>query len=75
MNLMDNVFFEDFYALVDDIALDPEVKVVVFNSSVEGFFIAHFDVLNPVSPDFSGPAYWGNLIRLANLPVLTVAAI
>ncbi|KAI0440374.1 ClpP/crotonase-like domain-containing protein [Xylaria telfairii] len=74
-NLMDNGFFEDFYSLVDNIAGDPDVKVVVFDSNVEHFFIAHFDVLNPVSPEFTGPAYWGNITRLANLPVLTIAAI
>ncbi|TGJ85577.1 hypothetical protein E0Z10_g3227 [Xylaria hypoxylon] len=74
-NLMDNAFLEDFFSLVDDIAADPEVKVVVFNSSVEDFFIAHFDILNPVSPELVGAAYWGNVTRLANLPVLTVAAI
>ncbi|KAI0433895.1 ClpP/crotonase-like domain-containing protein [Xylaria sp. FL1042] len=73
-NLMDNAYFEAFYALVDDIAADPDVKVVVFNSSVEDFFVAHFDILNPVSPDLTGN-YWGNVTRLANLPVLTVAAI
>ncbi|KAI1745737.1 ClpP/crotonase-like domain-containing protein [Xylaria scruposa] len=74
-NVMDNAFFEDFYSLVDNIADDPDVKVVVFDSSVEQFFISHFDLLNPVSPDLTGPAYWGNVTRLANLPVLTVAAI
>ncbi|KAI8945995.1 ClpP/crotonase-like domain-containing protein [Xylaria longipes] len=74
-NLMDNALLTDFFSLIDNIAGDPDVKVVVFDSNVEHFFIAHFDVLNPVSPDLLGPAYWGNFTRLANLPVLTVAAI
>ncbi|KAI3316666.1 ClpP/crotonase [Xylariaceae sp. AK1471] len=75
LNLENNAWFKDFYNLVDEIANDPNVSVVVFDSSAENFWIAHFDVFNPVSPEFTGPAYWGNVTRLANLPVLTVAAI
>ncbi|KAI0182763.1 ClpP/crotonase-like domain-containing protein [Xylaria flabelliformis] len=74
-NFMDNAFIKEFFSLIDNIADDPEVKVVVFDSSAEHFFIAHFDIINPISPDLAGPAYWGNITRLADLPVLTVAAI
>ncbi|KAI1111153.1 ClpP/crotonase-like domain-containing protein [Nemania sp. NC0429] len=74
-NLIDNTFLREFYSLIDDIEVDPEVKVVVFDSSVDNFFIAHYDILTPADIDVAGPAYWGNYTRLANLPVLTVAAI
>ncbi|KAI1746953.1 ClpP/crotonase-like domain-containing protein [Xylaria castorea] len=74
-NLIDNTFLQEFHSLIDDIEVDPEVKVIVFDSSVEDFFIAHYDILSPADIDVAGPAYWGNYTRLANLPVLTVAAI
>ncbi|KAH8883501.1 ClpP/crotonase [Thozetella sp. PMI_491] len=74
-NIQDNAFFSSLYATIDQIATDPDVRVVVFDSNAEHFFIAHFDIINSVSPEFTGPAYWGNLTRLANLPVLTIAAV
>jgi hypothetical protein len=45
--------------------------------SVQDFWIAHFDILNPIPTSLipGSGAYWGNVTRLANLPVLTVAAI
>ncbi|KAI3321573.1 ClpP/crotonase [Xylariaceae sp. AK1471] len=75
LNIVDNNFFESFYALIDEIVDDPDVKVVVFDSSAEHFWIAHFDIVNAVSPENTGPAYWEKLTRLANAPVLTIAAI
>ncbi|KAF2109638.1 ClpP/crotonase-like domain-containing protein [Lophiotrema nucula] len=73
-NLQDNAFYAAFYALVDEISNDQDVKVVVFDSSVPDFYIAHFDTVNGVSTDLLG-GYWANMTKLANLPVLTVASI
>ncbi|KAL7933895.1 ClpP/crotonase [Trichoderma chlorosporum] len=66
-NIQGNAFFGDFYALVDEITSDPNVKVVVFDSSSEYFFSAHVDLVNPLDPDF--------ITRLSKAPVITVAAL
>lgn len=76
-NILNTAFYLDFFALVDSIALDPDLKVVVFDSAVPNFWLDHFDVISP--PDSSSGSasvsYWGNITRLANLPILTVASI
>ncbi|KAH8897174.1 ClpP/crotonase [Thozetella sp. PMI_491] len=75
LNVEGTAFFEDFYALIDLIANDSDVNVVVFDSAVPDFWLAHFDLINPVPNELLREAYWGNITRLANLPVLTVAAL
>jgi enoyl-CoA hydratase/carnithine racemase len=75
LNIQDLSFFHDYYALIDQIEADSDVKVVVFDSAAPDFWLNHFDVLNYVPPELSWDFYWGNVTRLANLPVLTVAAI
>jgi enoyl-CoA hydratase/carnithine racemase len=75
LNIQGLSFFQNYYALIDQIEADSDVKVVVFDSSAPDFWLDHFDVLNVVPPELSWDTYWGNVTRLANLPVLTVAAI
>lgn len=75
LNIQNLAFFHDYYSLIDQIGADSNVKVVVFDSSAPDFWLNHFDVLSYVSPELSWDSYWGNITRLANLPVLTVAAI
>jgi len=78
LNVEGTAFFEDYYALIDQIANDTDVKVVVFDSAVPDFWISHYDLINTIPPELISPNnsnYWGNITRLANLPVLTVAAI
>jgi hypothetical protein len=58
-NLEDNAWFASFYALVDTIAHNPDVKVVVFDSSAPDFYIAHFDIINPVLQDYVD-GIWSN---------------
>ncbi|KAK4153996.1 enoyl hydratase [Chaetomidium leptoderma] len=76
-NIQGDAFFRDFYAVVDKITGDPDVKVVVFDSSSDTFFSNHVDLVNPLDPDLwpGNPRYWDSIIRLATAPVLTVAAI
>ncbi|KAJ0120676.1 ClpP/crotonase [Diaporthe amygdali] len=78
-NIQTTAFYLDFFALVDRIASDPDVKVVVFDSAVPDFWLSHFDVLTPPSNATSSAtasaSYWGNITRLADLPVLTIASI
>ncbi|OCK90265.1 ClpP/crotonase [Cenococcum geophilum 1.58] len=77
LNIQGDAFFRDFYALVDQITGDPDVKVVVFDSSSEIFFSTHVDLLKPLDPNLwpGSPQYWDSITRLAKAPVLTVAAI
>jgi len=77
LNIQGDAFFRDFYALVDQITSDPNVKVVVFDSSSDIFFSTHVDLLKPLDPNLwpGNPRYWDSIARLANAPVLTVAAI
>jgi len=75
-NIQSTSFLQDLYALVDRIEADPEVKVVVFDSSSPDFWIAHFDAQpGNVPAELTTEIFWGNISRLAHLPVLTVAAI
>ncbi|KAF2867498.1 enoyl-CoA hydratase/carnithine racemase [Massariosphaeria phaeospora] len=73
-NIEDNAWFASFFALVNKITHDPDVKVVVFDSSAPDFFMAHFDIINPVKQEYLD-TYWGNITLLANSPVLTIAAV
>ncbi len=75
LNIQGLSFFEEYYALIDQIEADSDVKVVVFDSSAPNFWLNHFDVINSIPPDLTWSSYWGNVTRLVNLPVLTVAAI
>lgn len=73
-NVQTNAWFTDLYNLIDDIEKDPNVQVVVFDSCVPNFWVAHLDVVGTIDQGVID-AYFGNLTRLANLPVVTVAAI
>lgn len=75
LNVEGLAFFQAYYTLINEIEADPNVKVVVFDSSVPGFWLDHFDVLKNVPPELSWDVYWSNVTRLYNLPVLTVASI
>jgi enoyl-CoA hydratase/carnithine racemase len=77
LNLQGDAFFREFYELVDKITADPEVKVVVFDSSSDVFFSTHVDLIHPLDQNLwpGNPRYWDSISRLANAPVLTVAAI
>jgi enoyl-CoA hydratase/carnithine racemase len=77
LNIQGDAFFREFYALVNQITSDPDVKVVVFDSSSDVFFSTHVDLLKPLDPNLwpGNPLYWESITRLANAPVLTIAAI
>jgi len=77
LNIQNDAFFRDFYALVDQITGDPDVKVVVFDSSSQSFFSNHVDLVGTLDPALwpGNPRYWAAIERLATAPVLTIAAI
>ncbi|KAL1612201.1 hypothetical protein SLS60_000425 [Paraconiothyrium brasiliense] len=73
-NIQTNAWYTAIYDLISDIAADPVVKVIVFDSSVPDFYIAHFDLLRTVDSELVD-GLWSNVTRLANLPVLSIAAV
>ncbi|CZR60268.1 uncharacterized protein PAC_10164 [Phialocephala subalpina] len=77
LNIENTNFFLDMYTLIEEITNDVDVKVVVFDSAIQDFWIAHWDVLNTVSTNLisDNGVYWGNTTRLVNFLVLTVAAV
>lgn len=81
-----NIFGPKHLPLLSDIVTaietDPQVKVVVFDSAVEGFFITHYNFLAPleeslaVPPGPTGlPSLPDTLVRLSRAPVVSIASI
>ncbi|WP_296599625.1 enoyl-CoA hydratase/isomerase family protein [Phenylobacterium sp.] len=68
--------------ILDQIEGDPSVKVVVFDSAVPGYFMAHYDLLKPLE-DSTGmaPGPTGMhpvpdfMVRLARLKAVTISSI
>jgi enoyl-CoA hydratase/carnithine racemase len=68
--------------IITTIETDPEVKVVVFDSAVEGFFITHYDFLAPLEESMNIPpgptglqALPDMLVRLSRASVVSIASI
>ena len=81
-----NIFGPKHLPLLNDIITtietDPEVKVVVFDSAVDGFFITHYDFLAPLEESAKIPpgptglqALPDMLVRLSRAPVVSIASI
>ena len=81
-----NIFGPKHLPMLNDIITaietDPQVKVVVFDSAVEGFFITHYDFLAPLEDSLSIPpgptglqALPDMLVRLSRAPVVSIASI
>jgi enoyl-CoA hydratase/carnithine racemase len=82
LNIVGPTEVRDLVRILDQIEADPNVKVVVFNSAVPGYFMAHYDLLKPLKdstdmqpgptgmhpvPDF--------MVRLSRLKVVTIVSI
>lgn len=68
--------------VVTAIETDPQVKVVVFDSDVPGFFLTHYDFVPPLAdttslpPGPTGlPQLPDMLVRLSKAPVVSIASI
>ncbi len=81
-----NIFGPKHLPLLNDIITaietDPDVKVVVFDSAVEGFFITHYDFLAPLEESAKIPpgptglqALPDMLVRLSRSSVVSIASI
>ncbi len=68
--------------IIAEIESDEKLKVVVFDSAVEGFFLTHYDFLAPleesakIPPGVTGlQALPDMLVRLSRAPVVSIASI
>jgi enoyl-CoA hydratase/carnithine racemase len=82
LNLVGPEFVRDLQKIMTDLEADKHVKVVVFESAVEGFFLNHFDFLArledltslPQGP--TGLEAWPDiLVRLTRAPFVSIALI
>ena len=82
LNVMGPDTVRQFQQLIDALEADDDVKVVVFDSAVEGFFLNHSDFmanLEDLTSMPSGPTGlppWPDfLVRLTRAPVVSIALI
>jgi enoyl-CoA hydratase/carnithine racemase len=81
LNLFDPKMFAELNVLMDDIERDTALKVVVFESGDEDFFMNHHDVENRLTvPDQPGAMpFFGNwpkfVTRLAQSSVISIAKV
>ncbi|MEU0882028.1 enoyl-CoA hydratase/isomerase family protein [Lentzea sp. NPDC005914] len=80
LNLMSPETMIGLREVVDRLEADPAVKVVVFDSADEEFFLAHFDIVRggevPAEPGPSGLPYWADIVtRLTRAPFVSIAEI
>lgn len=81
LNLFDPTMFAELNVLIDDIEKDEKLKVVVFESGNDDFFMNHHDVDNRLDvPDQPGAMpFFGNwpkfVTRLAQAPVISIAKV
>jgi enoyl-CoA hydratase/carnithine racemase len=82
LNLMGPEFVLEFREIVTALEADEQLKVVVFDSAVEGFFFNHSDFLAKLEDLTSIPqgptgleAWPDILVRLTRAPVVTIALI
>src|SRR3984885_6619636 len=71
-----------FNEILSEIETDEQLKVVVFDSAIDGFFLTHYDFLSPEEDTASLPLGstgllpWPDLlVRLSRAPVVSIAKI
>ncbi|MDD9781496.1 enoyl-CoA hydratase/isomerase family protein [Priestia megaterium] len=81
LNMFDPWMFAELNTLMNEVEKDENLKVIVFESANEDFFMDHHDVENrTIVPDQEGAApffyEWPNFVtRLANSPVISIAKV
>ncbi len=80
INLFDPEMLDELVSLVDDLERDEEVKVVVFDSALPDFFMAHLDVARAAEfsrePGPTGLPPWPDVaLRLERAPFVTVGLV
>src|ERR1700733_4223342 len=82
INVMGPEMVQQFQGLIDAIEADENVRVVVFDSAVDGYFLNHSDFLAKLE-DLTGlpdgptglPPWPDFLVRLTRAPVASIALI
>ena len=82
LNLMGPEFVLEFTKIISDIENDENLRVVVFESAVDGFFLNHSDFIAKIEDLTSIPqgptgleAWPDILVRLTRVPVVSIAKI
>jgi enoyl-CoA hydratase/carnithine racemase len=82
LNIVGPVEVPELARILDEIEADPQVKVIVFDSSVPDNFIAHYDLLKPLTDSTSmkpGPTGMHPvpdfMARLSRLKAVTIVSI
>jgi enoyl-CoA hydratase/carnithine racemase len=82
LNLMGPEFVLEFREIITALETDEELRVVVFDSAVEGFFLNHSDFnaklkdLTDIPQGPTGLEAWPDiLVRLTHAPVVSIALI
>ncbi|KAL7782788.1 ClpP/crotonase [Trichoderma ceciliae] len=75
-NLAGPEFFVGLWNLLQDAEAAPDLKIMVFDSAVPDFFISHYDLQRAPSIPPDMLAKWPlMMLKIATMPVITVAAI
>ena len=82
LNVLGPQFVREMREIIRDVEADEEVKVLVFDSAVEGFFLNHSDFnadfkdLTSMPQGPTGLEAWPDvLVRLTRMPVVSIALI
>lgn len=82
INVMGPEMVREFQELIDAVETDEQLRVVVFDSAVEGYFLNHSDFtakledLTSMPAGPTGLAPWPDfLVRLTRVPVVSIALI
>jgi enoyl-CoA hydratase/carnithine racemase len=82
LNVMGPQFVREFGEIIKAVEADEQVKVLVFESAVEGFFLNHSDFLADMKDLTSMPqgptgleAWPDILVRITRMPVVSIALI
>jgi enoyl-CoA hydratase/carnithine racemase len=82
LNVMGPQFVREFRDIITDVEADQEVRVLVFESAVEGFFLNHSDFnadmkdLTSMPQGPTGLEAWPDvLVRITRAPVVSIALI
>jgi enoyl-CoA hydratase/carnithine racemase len=82
LNVMGPQFVREFGEIIKAVETDEEVRVLVFDSAVEGFFLNHSDFLADMKDLTSMPqgptgleAWPDLLVRITHMPVVSIALI
>jgi enoyl-CoA hydratase/carnithine racemase len=82
LNVMGPQFVRELGEIINDVEADGELKVVVFESAVEGYFLNHSDFnakledLTSMPQGSTGLEAWPDLlVRLTRMPVVSIALI